>query len=212
MIDEGIILIALGSQARKQALECIVSIQKHSDYPITVYSDTLWTQKGITVKLAPLGDGQEIVDYGVEARRIKTQLEILTPYKTTLYMDVDCRLRANPELYFDAIADGFDIAIAHSSVQGGQFGQHCHEADREATLDLLGFLPIQLQCGVFAFKRSPAMRGLFSQWRKEYGCYGSHDQLAFLRALHLKPVKLCLLTQTHNNGAVIIHLFGSLKR
>jgi hypothetical protein len=211
MSDEGIILIALGTQARKQALECIASIQKHSEYPVTVYSDTLWTQKNVTVKLAPLSDN-EIVDYGVEARRLKTQLELLTPYKTTLYMDVDCRVRANPELYFDAIADGFDIAIAYSSVQGEHFGQHCLEADREATLDLHGFQPIQLQCGVFAFKRSPAIRGLFSQWRKEYGCHGTHDQLAFLRALYQKPVRLCMLTQTHNNGAVIAHLFGSLKR
>lgn len=211
-MSEGIILIALGDSARRNAKECIATIQKYTDLPVTVYTDTLWKQKGVTCIYANLSEGIEIVDFGMESRRLKTQLELLTPYKTTLYMDVDCRLRANPELYFDAIADGFDMAMAYSSVQGEHFGQHCPDADREATIDLLGFQPIQLQCGVFAFKRSPAIRGLFSQWRKELGCYGNHDQLAFLRAMYLKPIKLCVMTQTHNNGAVISHLFGALKR
>lgn len=213
MTEEGIVLIAYGEPARRNALECIASIQKYTEYPITVFCDiSLECESEIDERAAIYHSQKEIVDWNVESRLTKLHLEIYTPYKRTLYLDVDTRLHSDPKLLFQALVDGFDMVIAPSTVQGARWAQHTTESDRQATLATIGHRPLQMQCGVFSFKRTPRIRALFAQWRKSYSMYSDYDQLAFMRALYLKPVKLQIVSNVFNGGSVISHLFGALKR
>jgi len=215
--DRGIVLIAYGDSAIKNMYECVGSIRKFAKrLPIMVITDRQldFDDKHTSFQIALPDNGDEIVDLVVASREQKVRLDKLTPYRYTLYMDVDCRVRHVDFMqYFEAIADGFDFAITPSTVQDDHWAQHTTPKDRAETLKLIGFTPIQMQCGVFSFKTTTTRAKRFwVQWRKEYGLYSNKDQLAFTRALFLKPMKVAVLAPVFNNGAVIQHLFGALSR
>lgn len=211
MIETGICLIGYGESGRRESILCVQSIQKHCDYPITLFTDTKIDDLDIEQVISVDSD-DEIVDWNKLARQKKLVLINESPYRHTIYMDVDCRVQDSIEPLLEPLLDGYDMVIAPSTVQGARWGQHSTKQDRNETANLLIHTPIQYQCGVFSFRKTPKMKGLFAQWRKEYGKYSDVDQLAFMRALWQKPVKLHVVSNVFNGGVVIKHLFGALKR
>lgn len=212
-MNKAIVLIAYGESARNNALEAVQSIRKfHDDIDVIVYVDKLIEIEDCEVVLDVPRTDNEVESLTTLSRLKKINLDRDVKTKTVLYMDVDCRVRADLSAYFEAIDDGFDFVITPSTVQGDRWAQHTTQLDRDNTIDLIGYTPLQMQCGVFAYRRTMRVISFFAQWRKEYGLYSDKDQLAFTRALYLKPMKVHILSPVFNNGAVIQHLFGNLKR
>jgi hypothetical protein len=146
------------------------------------------------------------------SRWAKVTLLDWTPYDVTAYLDADTQVYQPIEAGFHAIEDGWDIALTPSQNQGEQVLWHVAEPERSATLAGLPLDVLQLQAGVMFFARNARTRALWARWRIEWERYKGQDQGALLRALHACPVKVWLLGQPFNNGAVIGHHFGTIRR
>ena len=162
-----------------------------------------------TISATPITGARHIPfdEPGWGARWAKLNLNLLTPFDRTLYLDADTRPRANPALLLDLLGDGFDLVMADSTMQAEKALWHVGRDEREATLDGFGFTPLQLQAGVFAFRRNEAMHALFAAWREEWR--GGQDQAALLRALYRVPVKLWLVSHALSEG-LVAHMWGRL--
>lgn len=193
----GIVYVAFGENAREEAAMSIAALRPRYDGLITVISSE------------PLPGAHFIRfdDPRFGARWAKLNLDLLTPYDQTLYLDADTRPRTDCAQWFEILADGFDVVIAESTMQGQKALWHVDEAEREETLDGFGFTPLQLQAGVFAFRRSEAVVALFAAWREEWR--GGQDQAALLRALARAPVKLWVVSH-HLSEISVAHVWGRL--
>lgn len=151
--------------------------------------------------------------YGAPGRWAKLNLDTLSPYRDTCYLDADTRIHANLSAGFAALDTGFDVAITHSQHQDEDCLWHVARAEREATFAEIGnWRALQLQAGVFFFRKNEQTAALFAAWRDEWQRWQDQDQAALLRALHRAPVKLWLLGRPFNGGAVVAHRFGSFRQ
>ncbi len=193
----GVLYVAYGARAHREAAESIKTLRQHSDLPVAVVSDKALPG----VQHIPLADG------GWGGRLAKLSLAELSPFESTLYLDADTRVRGDISAGFDILADGWDVVIAPSSRQGSDVLGNVTMADRQATLAQLGRDVLGLQAGVLWFAKDRA-RPLFAAWREEWRRFGRQDQGALLRALARVPVRVWLLGSPWNGGDVIQHLWG----
>ena len=146
------------------------------------------------------------------SRFAKVNLDKLTPFDHTLYLDADTRPQADLSSGFEMLADGWELVIAPSNNQGQDCLWHVGKEEREMTFKELGRTPLQLQAGIFFFQKTPNIRRLFALWREEWERYHDQDQAAFLRALDKQPVKIWLLGRPWNGGALVQHLYGRCRQ
>jgi hypothetical protein len=181
----------------------IVTLKEHNQYPITV------------VGSKPL-NGERFVRYddtGLPGRWAKVNLDTISPYDVTCYLDADTRVYASLQAGFDAIDAGFDMAITPSQHQGTDIMWHVKDDERHETLlQLNNFSPLQLQGGMFFFRKSPETKALFAAWRDEWQRWMDVDQAALLRALYRAPVRLFIMGRPWNGGSVVAHRFGALRQ
>ncbi len=144
-------------------------------------------------------------------RWAKVNLDRLSPYDLTLYIDADTRVRQDVSAAFELLADGWDVVVAHSAQQGDGWLWHVGEAERNVTAREIGLGGVQLQAGMIGFRKSDAVTRLFSAWRDEWERWQGQDQAALLRALYREPVRVWLLGRPWNGGAVIEHRFGAVR-
>lgn len=201
----GVCFVAYGAPACRELGTSIAALRKVCDYPIAIISD----QK------TPYSDVQHIVfplrDKG--ARWSKLNLDTLSPFDYTLYLDVDTRVMGGIFAGFDILQSGYDLVIAPSNFQYSAIFRHIQNAERQLTFEELGTSELlQLQAGVFFFRKSPAMLELFTTWRVEWERFEDQDQAALLRALDKTPVKLWILSYMFNGGELVQHLFGRAIR
>jgi hypothetical protein len=144
-----------------------------------------------------------------QSRWAKVSLDQWSPFAHTLYLDADTRIRGDVSAGFNILADGFDLVICPSIQQGNDSLHHVGADDKERTLSTIGYDDaLQFQGGVFWFRKSDAMRALFRAWREEWLKFEEQDQGALMRALHRCPVKMWVLSNVWNGGAVIDHRHG----
>ena len=202
-MSAGVCYIVYGEQAQTVAQRSIKTLVEYGGVharAITVIGDPMANVNNIPFSSDALG------------RWAKVNLDILSPYDQTVYIDADTLIRLNIQPIFDMLTDGFDMVIVPSTNQTeDDLLWHIGKDEREATYDMLGYQPLQLQGGVFAFRRSPAIDRLFAYWRLEWKRWRDQDQAALLRALARQPVKLWLAGRPFNGGAVIAHLFGKAR-
>lgn len=201
-MDRGIVYVAYGEKARVEAAASITSLRCLNNQPVAVVSNE------------SLPGVQEIHfdEPGPGARWAKLNIDRLSPWQYTMYIDADTRIRVDLSAGFDILADGWDLVIVPSQNQGDDLLWHVGEEERMRTLYEIGNgMPLQLQAGVFWFRKSEAVRDLFTEWRKEWQRWRDQDQAAFLRALAKCPVKTWLLGHPWNGGACIAHLFGQTR-
>lgn len=202
-MTRGICYVAYGENARSEAAMSIRSLRIwQSSIPVSVISDT----PADGAKHIPFDDPR----YG--ARWAKLNLDLLSPYDTTLYLDADTRPRADLAPLFAPLDAGYDLVLAPSTQQADKALWHVEAQEREATFDTFGFTPLQLQAGVLAFRKCEAVTALFAAWRDEW-CGSEHptqDQAALLRALYRVPVKLWLISSILSDQ-LVLHLFGKAK-
>lgn len=144
-------------------------------------------------------------------RWAKVNLDALSPWSYTLYLDADTRIHGVLESGWAILRSGWDIAIAPSTVQGGDILWHVDEEERAATIAELGYQPLQLQGGVIFFRKCEAVKDFFAAWREEWERWRGQDQGALLRAMHRSPVRMWMLGRDWNGGALIQHRYGAAK-
>jgi len=206
----GVIYVAYGERARREALMSIGLLRRHSWLPACVIGPacdrTFWgTRRRDVHHIA-------FTDHHPGARWAKLHFNILSPYSQTLYLDADTRPYQDVSVGFQALADGWDVAMAPSSQQDDAFLWHCSEADREAAMAPYWMRPLALQAGVMFVRRCEATDALFEAWREEWQVYRDQDQGALLRALARVPVRMWLLGREWNGGMIIGHQFGMAAR
>ena len=191
MDTQGVVYVAIGSQAQIEAKKSIASLKRHNDLPITVID--------------------QFDNPGNGARWAKLNINRLVDYDRVLYLDADTRIHGNITGGFD-ILDNWDLAIAPSENQGGEVFRHIKTGERLQTIRELGYMPLQLQAGVMFFHRNRCAK-LFEAWRDEWQRWKDQDQAALLRALEKCPVRVWLLgcDWNHRDGQLIEHLFGRCR-
>jgi hypothetical protein len=146
-----------------------------------------------------------------KARWAKVNLDRLSPFDQTLYLDADTRIYGDVSMPFDILEHGWDICIAPSVNQGARLLWHLDPGDKERTITECGAHALQMQCGVFYFRKSARIHEFFGAWRAEWLRYCGQDQGAFMRALLRVPVRVWQLGRAYNGGALIGHAFGKAR-
>lgn len=201
----GVVYVAYGDAARREARLAIKALRDMHSWPVVVISDKHLDNEHTVI----------FKDVSFGARWAKLNLDQLVPREWThiLYMDADTRVHADISAGFTALDAGFDMAICPSENQGGRCMQHVGAEERQVTRSEIGNPhPLQLQAGVMFMRRNAATARLFEEWRTEWKLYEEQDQAALLRALYYVPVRLWLLSNDYNGGSKIEHLFGRARR
>ena len=188
-MNNGVVYVAIGSQAQIEAQESIKSLKQHNDLPITIID--------------------KFDNPGFGARWAKLNIDLQTDYDKVLYLDADTRIKGDITNGFKML-DNWDLAIAPSQYQDSEVFQHVRNGERMQTVKELGYIPLQLQAGVMFFDRLRCAK-LFEEWRIEWQCWRDQDQAALIRALDKEPVRVWLLSQDWNGGQLIEHLFGRCR-
>lgn len=202
----GVCLIAYGDKANQEAQQCVTTLKQFHTWRYCIVSDSIGHYH---ISLAQPLDYSDIQ----RARWAKVMLDQWSPFEETLYLDVDTRIQGDLSAGFDMLDDGWDIVITPSAQQGNGNMWHISPDEREATFftyqcgDVL-----QLQGGVFWFRKSPAVLRFFEAWRAAWLRWRSYDQAALLRALRVAPLKIHLLGRPFNGGAVVQHRHGQAVR
>jgi lipopolysaccharide biosynthesis glycosyltransferase len=149
---------------------------------------------------------------GRPGRWAKVNLDKWSPFDQALYLDADTRIHGDLSAGFDALENGFDIAIVPSKWQGRPL-HHLMEDERAVTLAELGdSRPLMYNSGVIYWRRSERTARLFDVWAEEWRRWEQHDQGALMRALERSPVRVWVLGSAFNGGGVVEHLFGRAKQ
>ncbi len=206
--QRGVFYVAYGTQARKEALLSITSLKRSNpQLPVCIVSDDIYVFKADTKYQLEFDSDK----YG---RLAKLNIDNLSPFEQTLYLDADTRVHLPIDFLFKPLQHGFDFVATISDQQGQNWLWHIDDSERELTANEIGlFEPLQIQGGVWSFKKSVKMKSFFVNWRKEYKRFDSvYDQAALTRAWHKVAPKMFLVGKEFNGGAAIHHLFGQAKR
>lgn len=192
----GAVIVAYGAPARACAETALKSWKAFMpDYPIALVSDT------------PLGIEDKFIfnpDTDIGARSVKTNLYELAPtkWKNVLYLDADTEIVADVSVIFQWLADGFEFLICtnpslYASIEKGKRPDNVEELEVTKTEVGTGDF-LQMNGGVFAFRRGKRAKALMEAWHSEWQRFGGRDQMALIRALHKNPLRWRLLGNEWN--------------
>ncbi len=200
--SRGVCYVAYGEKARKEVRASLETLREHNaGLPVRVVGEAVKYARHIPFERRDRG-----------GRWAKLNLDLLSPFASTLYLDADTRVHGDLSVGFQALDDGFDLVICPSKRQGADVVGHAGQEDRLATFDALGCRKILgLQAGVFWFQKGEPISRLFAAWRQEWERFQGQDQPALLRALDRVPVRLWLMSSELNGGRVVEHLFGRAR-
>lgn len=192
----GAYYVAFGAPARECALNAISHWhERMPGVPTALVSD------------APLGPEDVFVeqpDADIGGRIAKISIDELAPvdWRYVLYMDADTEVVADVGFLFQALVDGWELVICKNpsrfhvirEMKRPDNGDEC-----DLTFDALGSDELmQLNGGVFAFRRCERTARFFRRWRTEWERYGKRDQAALLRALYAEPLRVYVLGNEWN--------------
>jgi hypothetical protein len=189
-----VVIVALGDNAQREAALLKETILRVHDWRVSVESAKPNTMSNVQA-----------------SRWAKVNLDNNTEAECTLYLDADTRVHGDISAGFDILADGWDIAMAHSANQESDKFWHLLTDERAVTYNETCFDPLQMQCGVLFVRWSELTRSFFREWRAEWSRWMHQDQGAFVRALYRHPVRIWLLGRPWNGGGLIAHYFGRAR-
>lgn len=198
MDTRGVIYIAYGEKAEREAEQSIATLRRFHDWPLVLMRQ-------------PFPELRQDATDKQKSRWAKVTMLDWTPFDDTLYLDADTRIYGDLSAGFEALAAGWDLALAPSDNQGQDWLWHVAGREREQTRADWGFEPLQLQAGVMFVRRNERTRALWERWAYEWRWYAGEDQGALLRALREAPVRIWLLGRPWNGGALVGHLFGRTR-
>lgn len=191
----GVYYVAYGGPSRDCAKKAIQSFKQYMpDIPVALASDS------------PLGVGEDIfidnTDEDIGGRSVKTKIYDLTPqdWNYVLYLDADTEITADISFLFQALEDGWEAVWCTNpgkyAILSYAKRPDCEE-EFKLTLDKVsaanGSEILQLNGGVFAFRRSERTAAFFRAWHNEWQRYGARDQMALHRVLYDNPIRLLVL-------------------
>jgi len=197
-MDKGVMYVAYGRKAYNEAVASIETLRKFHDWPVLVVGDK-------PIKGAKHSNWK---DRGTPGRWAKVNLNRVTNWEYTLFLDADTRIHGDLSLGFTLLERGYDLVMVPSRPQHNEMLRHLGKQERRTTMRELPLDPLQLNTGVMWF--GPGATPLFELWSKEWERWKDKDQGAFLRALYKHPVNLAVLGWPFNsqNGEVVEHRFG----
>jgi len=205
VMTAGIVYVAYGKRARDEFFQSISFLRRYNDYPISLISNRPYPDANV--------HWIEFPDKDRGGRQAKLNIDLLSPYDHTMYIDADTRPYQSIHKGFKPLDDGWDFVVTISPQQNEGFLWKCSKEEIWRTIDAYSSRRIlSLQGGVFFFRKNPQVHKFFHSWRQEWGKFSDQDQGAMLRAMAAFPLHVWLLGRPWNGGAVIGHLFGRAAR
>ena len=202
-MSKGVLYVAYGKMARQEARLSAESLYRvHPGWPVCVITE------GDDVGWAPT---IQWPNRGTPGRWAKVNLDHLTPFDQTLFLDADTRVYDRLDVGFNYLNREWDMVIVPSIPQGDDIIRHCSEDERIATILQCRIDPLQLNTGVLWFRKSFRVRLFFQTWRSEWTAWQDKDQGALLRALQMRKMHIALLGRPFNGGSVVAHRFGAAR-
>lgn len=198
-MTQGVLYVAVGEKAGRECRTAVESLRLHSDLDVMVAGDQ--PVEGTTF--------HPFEDRGKPGRWAKVNLDKISPWDDTLFLDADTRVRKDISFGFRLLDLGWDFVMVGSIPQGGDVLNHATDEERKVTLMEIPFDPYQLNTGVMWFRKTTRVKRFFAAWRDEWKRWRGIDQGAFLRALNRRPMAIALLGRPYNGGHVIEHRFGA---
>jgi len=197
----GVYYVAFGDQARECAVRAIASFKRYMPgIPVALVSDT------------PLNAGEDIYIYhsddpavnDIGGRGAKTRIYDLAPpdWEFVLYLDADTEVVADISFLFQLLEDGWSAVFCINParyVLAGEMRRPDNEGECNETLSIMGSGElIQLNGGVFAFRRTEHTAAFFRAWHEQWQRYGARDQAALDRVLYTSPIRVYVLGNEWN--------------
>lgn len=198
----GVVYVAYGEPAKAAAGRAIKALkQHHPEWPVTVIGEQV--QHG---QALPFASTDQL------GRWAKVNIDLLSPYDPTLYLDADTIIQESVQPLFEIVEDGWDMAIVASKYQTTNWLHHVGNEERRVTTREMGGMMLQLGGGVFSFAKNRRTARFFNCWREEWKRWQGQDQAALIRALQRAPLKVWILSKMWNGGDIIKHLWGTARR
>lgn len=191
---QGIYYVAYGEQARNCFKISLTSVRKYladihvclvSDSPVDIDLDYIFI---------------EYPDNDIGARGNKTLIYDLAPkdWQYVLYLDADTEIISSDVMFFfDLLRDGFDVVFCTNPINYILVSDMNRPDNKEEMNELIEMLGtgelLQLNGGVFAFRRNETTHKIFTDWHNEWNKYGKRDQAALDRVLYNNKVKIYTL-------------------
>lgn len=191
---QGIYYVAYGIPARECFKRALISVRKYlGDIPVCLVSDS-------PIEIDLEYQFIQYPDNDIGARGNKTKIYDLAPkeWEYILYLDADTEVISSDVMFlFEPLKDGFDCVFCLnplSYVLMSDMNRPDNKEEMDNLLEIYGTGDlIQLNGGVFAFRRNETTEKVFSGWHQEWLKYGKRDQAALDRSLYYTPCKLYVL-------------------
>lgn len=192
-----IVYVAYGQNALDCVKRAIISAKKYlPEIPVVLVSEKP-------------GYGEDIhiyhTDDDIGARSVKTMIYDLVPseFEYVLYLDADTEIvSSDVRVLFDFLQDHWDWLMCINPAQYVLTREMNRPDNKDEIDELFSYHGtdemLQLNGGVFAFRRNERSAKLMREWHKEWNKYGKRDQAAFDRAYYKYPLKLYVLGNEWN--------------
>jgi hypothetical protein len=195
--EYGIYCVAFGKPARLCAKHLVNTIHANMPgVPVAVVSDKALGNEDVPIQFP---------DKDIGGRIAKLSVYDLAPkeWKAILYLDVDIEItKDDPRVYFDWLADGWEFVIckdAHLKDTMKDFQRRNNTEEYTQTINQLGTTEaLQINGGVWGFRRCRRTRAFFKRWLAEWNVHRQRDQGAFMRALYTDPLRVLWLCNEWN--------------
>lgn len=193
----GVYYVAFGEPSREMAKKAVQSSRlQMPDLPVAFVSNS------------PLGAGEDYfidqADQDIGGRIAKINIDKLAPadWQYILYLDADTEMVADVGFLFKLLADGWEMVICKNPGKYHELNQMLRPdngPETELTFEALGTdRALQLNGGVFAYRRNENTRRFFELWLEEWNRFGGRDQAALHRALWRQPLRVYVLGNEWN--------------
>lgn len=200
--------VAMGVNARRAARASIESLRRfHPDWDVHIISDKWPRVKGTTWHEVR---GSANMAAASRAHKLRTIPSLAPQGAKVVYLDADTIIRGSLQPLVDAL-DAFPLVFTPSVNQQSKAFAHVGAEETSETLAELGYTPVCLQAGAFAFKATHEAIRFIWYWHQEWLVYGGQDQAALMRALHRRPVPFWVLGSDYSNGSIVEHRFGEAR-
>lgn len=186
--QRGIYVVAFGDPSRTEAKLLIDSAHKYlPGVPVALCSDRAIGNEDVLI-------AKPDADIGGRIAKLSVYDYAPQEWEYILYLDADTEIVSpDPVFFFDLLRDGWEFVIckdAHLHDTLKDFERRNNFQELQQTIQFVGTgETLQVNGGVWSFRRNPNTKRFFELWLKEWGIYKGRDQGALLRALHTQPLR-----------------------
>lgn len=192
----GVYYVAYGDPARDCAKRAIDSLHRWMpNLPAALASAKKLGSEDVAIR----NDDEDI-----GGRSVKTKIYNLAPaeWDYVVYLDADTELVGRIDFILDALVAGWELVICTNPAQYHLVKEMRRPDNKDEIDELIKLLGsdelLQLNGGVFGFRRCERVARFFDRWHTEWTRYGKRDQAALDRALYAEPLRVLTLCRDWN--------------